>query len=102
MDISDFGKKLVNRTGKFSCMAAILLVALQYWKVINLEGISPLIISGLYVFIILNGIAATPYIYLEKKAKVSVSKICPNCDTPLEKIPKYQCPKCGIINSEKE
>ena len=102
MNISDFGKKLVNITGKFSCFGAILLVAFQYWKVINLEGINPLVVPGLYVFIIANGIAATPYIYLEKKAKVSKSKICPDCNTPLEKITKYRCPNCGVLKFEKD
>ena len=102
MNISNLAKKLVNLTGKFSCLGAILLVAFQYWKVINLEGINPLVVPGLYVYIIANGIAATPYIYLEKKAKVSKSKICPDCNASLEKMTKYRCPNCGVLKFEKD
>lgn len=101
MDISNLEKILIKKTGKYSCIISIFAVAFQYWGVINLENIHPQIIDVLYVFIIANGLSVTPYIYREERAKISLSKLCPHCNTPLEKLPKYKCPKCGLLEFKK-
>lgn len=101
MNISNLTKILVNRIGKYAYIGAAVGVALQYWDIINLENIHSLLPTGLYIYIISNGVAATPFIYFEKKAKVA--KICPYCDKPLEKLLKYKCRKCGgVLEIKKE
>ena len=102
MSISNFGKTLANKVGKYAYIGAAIGVAIQYWGFVNLENIHPMVPTGLYIYVICSGIAATPYIYFEKKAKVVLSKLCPYCDTPLEKLPKYKCSKCGVLEPKKE
>jgi|LGVF01.2.fsa_nt_gb hypothetical protein len=95
--------QLVTKSGKYSFVAVIFALAFQYWGVVQLQNIPvPKLVDILYIYLLLNGLAATPFIYLERKNQVVPGKFCPDCDTPLEASIKYKCPKCGIIKFEKE
>lgn len=103
MNISNLAQILVNRIGKYAYVLAAIGVAFQYWDIVNLENIHSLLPTGLFIYIISSGVAATPFIYFERKSKVAVSKICPYCDKPLEKLLKYKCRKCGgVLDIKKE
>ena len=96
-------KDIVARTGKWTLLVVIVLIALNYWNVINLSGIPiPRFESYLYVYLLLNGVAASPYIIWERRARVRSAKICPQCDKLLESTPVYKCPECGTIQFEKD
>lgn len=89
-------KGIIIRTGKWSLIIAIVIIALEHWKVFgfNLNQF-PISIDWFYGYLLLNGGAAGPFAYLEHR-KVK-PKICPQCDNPLHTIRSYSCPKCGNL-----
>lgn len=95
--------QLLTKSGTYSFVITIFALALQYWGVIQLELI-PItrIVDYLYAYLMVNGIAATPFIYLERKTRVAPGKFCPKCDRPLEASVTYKCPKCGVIIFERK
>jgi hypothetical protein len=95
--------QLLEKSGKYSLVIVIFALAFQYWGVIQLEKIPiPHLVDILYVYLILSGSSATPFIYLERKKKVVPGKFCPACGSPLEMYPTYKCPKCGKLEYKKE
>jgi len=94
--------QLLSKSGTYSFVIVIFALALQYWGVIPLEQIPiPHLIDILYGYLMVNGMAATPFIYLERKSRVAPGKFCPNCNSQLEASVNYKCPNCGEIKFEK-
>jgi hypothetical protein len=97
--------QLLSKSGTYSFVIVIFALALQYWGVIPLELIPiPHLLDILYGYLMVNGMAATPFIYLERKSRVALGKFCPKCNRQLEVSVtyKYKCPKHGVIKFEKE
>ena len=89
---------IVSRFGKGAFVIALFAVALHHWEILNVNGIP---INILYGYLLLNGTAATPFVYLERRARVRAGKNCPQCDGILEEIINYKCPTCGRIRFDK-
>jgi hypothetical protein len=101
MDSSDF-EDLMTKSGMIALPAVMVLLTLNYWGIFALSKIPiPFFVDGLYIYTIINGMAATPFMYLERRAKTSHGKKCPKCDTILEATTHFQCPKCGDLKFEK-
>lgn len=93
---------IVAKTGKWTLFVVIILVVTSYWDVINLGAVPiPKFVDWLHLYLLVNGLAATPFVYLEKRAKVRVKRVCPKCEGPLEVMTNYSCPVCGEIRFEK-
>jgi len=99
----DILRSITLRTGKYTLFLAILAVALHFWGVLSIDKVRfPHFIDFLYIYIILNGAAASTFIYLEKRAKVATEAVCPKCKGPLETITNYRCANCGNLEFKKE
>jgi len=88
----------LHKAGKYSLVAAIIIVSLNHWKFLT---ISPTFLDFLYFYILVNGIAASPFFYFEKRKRVS-RKVCPKCGEYLIITPQFECPECGKITYVKE
>ena len=94
---------IVSRFGKGTFVVILFVVAFHHWGIVNLSGIPiPYWIDILYGYLLLNGAAATPFIYMERRARVRVGKNCPQCGELLEEITNFTCPKCGQIRFDKK
>ncbi len=94
---------IVSRFGKGTFVVILFVVAFNHWGIVNLSGIPmPHLIDILYGYLLLNGAAATPFIYLERRARVRAGKNCPRCGELLEEITNFTCPKCGQIRFDKK
>lgn len=92
---------LLLKTGKYAFVVAMLLVFFNYWDVIQLDKITGFV-EFLHVYVLLNAFAAARLIYREKKARVSVDSICPQCKQSLETSVNYTCPNCGHLEFKKQ
>ncbi len=94
--------KLILKSGTWALVGAILLVAFNYWSVIDL---SKLPISWftdlLYFYIIVNASSVSIFGYLDRKERAKVDPICPHCKDLVLVKPRYHCPNCGDIKFEK-
>jgi len=90
----------ISRAGKWSFFIAIIVVASEHWGILNVSHLPATLIDALYVFILINGLALSPFLYLEKRAR-STKKSCPKCGEPLEQLVEYRCPQCGRLHFEK-
>ena len=97
-DLIDF-KGIIARAGKWTLVLDIVALALAYWKIFNI-GQYPLAMDIMYVYLVINGAAATPFYFLERR-KVK-PKVCPQCDTPLKVQTSYHCAKCGEFQFKKQ
>ena len=96
--------QLVTKSGESIFVIALFLVAFNYWGVFQLEKIPfTHIVDYLYLYLMINGVAAAYFIYSKRKIRVAPGKFCPQCDRPLEvKTTIYECPEHGVIKFEKE
>lgn len=103
MDVKKiFGRPFV-RAGKYALICAVLAVAVHHWGVVQLDNVPlPHFVDFLYVYIVVNASAATPFIYWERKSRVTPEKLCPQCGKALESYPCYKCPDCGKIKFKRE
>lgn len=93
---------IVSRFGKWTLIGVIFVIAFNHWDIINLSRIPlPHLIDAMYLYLLLNGAVATPFIYLERRAKVKAGKLCPQCGNLLEETSNYSCPTCGRIRFDK-
>jgi len=104
MEIKPSFTHILTLTGKYQFIIVVFLLAFQNWGVLQLQKIpypfpppSPQIVDVLWYSLIASTVIASPFIYLERKSKVSPAKLCPDCDRPLEVAFKYKCPNCGDI-----
>lgn len=103
MNTGEIFRQLALKTGKYTLFLAILAVALHFWDVLALDKIPiPHFVDGLYLYILVNGLATGPFIYLEKRARVAFEIICPQCKGPLEVITNYNCPNCGRLEYKQQ
>ena len=92
-------KGIIGQAGKWSLIAVILIIVGEYFEVFNVSRF-PIPTSWLYIYLLLNGGAATAFKYVEhRKAK---PKLCPHCDTALQVTTEYSCPKCGEVKFNKQ
>ena len=79
----------------------VVLLALNYWvsSLVKLQ-IPGTVINILYIYLIINAAAASPFIYLEHKEKKAAKKLCPKCGEELERVIEYKCEKCGTLKFE--
>ncbi len=93
---------IVSKFGKATFVVILFVIAFHHWGILNLSGIPiPYLTDILYGYLLLNGAVATPFIYMERRARVRVAKNCPRCGEPLEVITNFSCPKCGQIRFDK-
>lgn len=87
--------RIAIKSGNYFFIFTIFLTGASHFGVINLSLIPiPNLDSILWGYIILSSLIATPFIYLERKTRVSVDRRCPLCKGHLEIFPKYYCPEC--------
>jgi len=92
---------VVSRFGKGTFVVTLFIAAFHHWGIVNLSGIPiPHLIDAIYLYLLINGVAATPFIYLERRARIRAKKNCPQCGRLLEETAKYRCPECGQIRFE--
>jgi len=78
-------------------------VASNYWQILELENFPvSWAVDGLYIYILVNGAAAAPFIYLERRARRAPQPLCPQCQQPLQTALKYECPDCGKLQFSEE
>jgi len=92
-------KGIIARTGRWALIIDILVIALEHWKMLNLSQF-PISLDWLYGYLILNGVVASPFIYLEHRRVKP--KLCPQCNNPLTMKMEYSCPKCGDLEFKKQ
>ena len=97
MRIPDVFLKYVYEGGKYSLILAVFGVALNHWGFIK---VSKYLLDFLYAYILLNGVSVSPFVYLERRKRVSQSA-CPKCGELLMITPQYVCPECGKLIFEK-
>jgi predicted RNA-binding Zn-ribbon protein involved in translation (DUF1610 family) len=97
----------INKPSSLALVVVIGLLGLQHWNAIQLNNI-PFSLAGftlvdiLYVYLVLNGVAAATIIYGERRTATAVQRLCPRCGKPLEIHPHFKCPKCGDISFDKK
>lgn len=96
----DIFTRLLLKAGKWTLVIVIIAVVLNHWEILKIP--IPHLVNVLYAYILLNGLAAGPYIYLEKRATVVASKVCPQCGVMLESSMTYNCPNCGKLEFKKQ
>lgn len=90
--------KIATKIGKWMIVIVSLSLALHHWGVVNLEKIPiPSLVNILYIYLVINAAAASPFIYIEKKPRMGQQKLCPKCAEPLEEIVEYKCSNCGKL-----
>jgi len=100
VDTSDI-LNILTKAGTCALPVVMASLLLNYWGVIMLSKVPlPFFVDGLYIYTVVNGAAATPFIYLERRAKLAHGKTCPYCDSILESSINYTCPKHGEITPE--
>lgn len=93
---------IVSRFGKGTFFITLFLVAFNHWGLVNLSGVPiPHFVDIMYGYLLLNGAAATPFFYLERRARARAGKNCPRCGSILQETANYTCPACGQIRFEK-
>ncbi len=96
-------KTVVARFGKGTFLVVVLAVTFSHWGIINISGVPiPHFVDILYAYLLFNGIAVTPFVYLERRAKAQARKTCPSCGAQLEENLNFTCPTCGRIRFEKK
>lgn len=98
MDISPILTEFVSRTGKWSLIVAVFLIAFNHWQLIVIS--SKLFLDMLYFYVLINAIFVSPFLYLERRRKLA-NVVCPYCGEVLRMLPQYKCPHCGKIKAEK-
>ena len=94
--------KLAIKSGNYFFIFTILLAGASHFNIFDLSHIPiPNFDLLLWGYIILSSLIATPFIYLERKTRVSVDKTCNLCGSSLEIVPRYKCPECGYIIEKK-
>lgn len=91
--------KYTFRFGKWTLIGVITLLAGRHWGLVDLDhltlaGLS--FVDLLYMYLLLNGLSATPFLYLEARARMRKGTCCPQCGRIL-RFTGYECPKCGEI-----
>lgn len=92
----------IYKVGELCLVISICALAFNYWGVFHLEMIPiPHIVDFVYLWVMINGLAASPFIYLERRKHEAIGKYCPNCNSPLEATTHYRCPNCGELSFKK-
>ena len=86
-------QQLVARFGKYTFVVALLVVALNFWKVVDLSNV-PIALNVLYGYLLVNGIVATPFIYLERRLRRQPGWKCPACGNTMV-TSQLVCTSCG-------
>jgi hypothetical protein len=85
-----------KRFGAGTTLVVIIVLALNWWGVINLSKIPfTHTVDILYAYLIFATLGA---LRLRKRKRPEVDKLCPQCDSALQSKPHYICPKCGELN----
>ncbi|OGO05085.1 MAG: hypothetical protein A2Y91_03280 [Chloroflexi bacterium RBG_13_54_8] len=92
--------RLITRAGAWALVVAVGALALNHWNVVPIDKL-PGLVDVLYVYVALNTAAACPFIYLERRARVSPQAICPQCGKRLETFLSFKCADCGTIEFKK-
>jgi len=97
--MQDFFLTLLKKTGEYTFVFVIFLLAAQYWHVIQLQNIPiPYVVDLLYIYLLINATGLAYIIYQKKKSYASVVKYCHYCNAPLGDYIQYKCTKCGRDN----
>ncbi len=92
-------KGIIARTGRWSLVIVILIIVCEHWAIMNLSQF-PIPLNWLYFYLLVNGAAASPFVYLEHRRVKP--KVCPQCDNPLHIKTSYFCLKCGDLQFKKK
>ena len=86
-------QQLVTRFGKYTFIVVLFVVALNFWEVVDLNNV-PIALNVLYGYLLINGIVATPFIYLERRLKQQPGWKCPACGSTMV-TSQLACTSCG-------
>lgn len=95
--------RLSERAGDWALFWAVVLVAFHHWGVLELDKIPiPHVVDIFYGYILLNVMALATATYRERRARPVPQAFCPQCRQPLQALPKFKCPQCGLLEFKRE
>jgi hypothetical protein len=81
--------------GVWSLLIVAIILAFNWWGVIDLSKLPFHTVDILYGYLILNTFGIVGIIKIKRP---KTEKFCPICDSALQSKPHYSCPKCGDIS----
>lgn len=86
-------QQVVALFGKYTFVVVLVVVVLNFWKVVDL-GSAPIALNALYIYLLVNGLVGTPFIYLERRLRRQPGWKCPACGNTMV-TSQLVCTSCG-------
>lgn len=96
VDLINFG--LAKKAAAGTLTVILVLLCLDYYHAIQLYKVPiPHLVLGLWVYVILNGAAASMFHFFKENGKT-----CPKCGIKLKTRTSLRCKKCGVLKFRKK